>query len=436
MGGQERACDASSAVVFVVGLVAGTGCIIASKALYEVKSVGISGELEPFEPSVFLALLMFLGMVLALPLYLLQEFIKRVRAANDPELLAKLAAEPPVTCKMVASLFVPAACDVCSVVLLLAGLRVIPASAWSLLRGGCIVFVALMKHFVIKTPLTASMWVGVAIITLAVLLVGLSPMVPNGDSGRRLSEEAPSVLIGLLCTLGGTIMQAIQYGYEELVMSGDAPAPPWLLIGMEGVYGSLLVLTLVYPLAARIPGSDHGAFENVHNTMTQLHNEPVLVYLSAGFCITVFFLNSFSVLVTFMLSSVWHAILDNFRPISIWATQLVIYYVFSNGTHGEAWTNGSYLQLLGLAVMLYGTAVYNGTVRAPGMPAGEDLLSNNDIRSSPAIARSPLLTHPPEMSVGVGGGMVGSPYSKRPELGDPMGRGDPGGLTDRLYVAA
>ena len=55
-----------------------------------------------------------------------------------------------------------------------------------------------------------------------------------------------------------------------------------------------------------------------------------------------------------MLSSVWHAILDNFRPISIWATQLAIFSL-TDGAHGEAWTRASYAQLVGLVVMLLGT---------------------------------------------------------------------------------
>ena len=121
-------------------------------------------------------------------------------------------------------------------------------------------------------------------------------------------------------------------------------APPWLLIGMEGFFGTILSVCVVYPLAIYLPGADHGSIESLSNTITMLNNNPVLLQLSIFFCITVFILNSFSVLVTFMLSSVWHAILDNFRPITIWATQLVIYSL-SGGTHGESWSRGSYLQV-------------------------------------------------------------------------------------------
>lgn len=46
------------------------------------------------------------------------------------------------------------------------------------------------------------------------------------------------------------------------------------------------------------------------------------------FCLLVFILNSFSVLVTYMMSSVWHAILDNFRPITIWIVELLMFYFF------------------------------------------------------------------------------------------------------------
>ena len=73
---------------------------------------------------------------------------------------------------------------------------------------------------------------------------------------------------------------------------------------------------------------------------------------------TIFFYNLLAVLVTFQLSSVWHAILDNFRPITVWVTDLVIFY-YINQRFGEKWTQYSYLQIAGMAVLLYGTAIYN-----------------------------------------------------------------------------
>ena len=67
--------------------------------------------------------------------------------------------------------------------------------------------------------------------------------------------------------------------------------------------------------------------------------------------------NLFAALVTFLLNSVWHAILDNFRPITVWTTNLFIFYVVSqSGDLGEPWTKWSYIQLTGMFVLFYGTA--------------------------------------------------------------------------------
>jgi len=152
-----------------------------------------------------------------------------------------------------------------------------------------------------------------------------------------------------------------------------------------------LVLVRQYPIAGMLPGADHGSLENVENTLTMLGNNATLRQLSICFCVLVFVLNSFSVLVTFMLSSVWHAILDNFRPISIWAVQIVLYYYVTDGQHGEPWGEGSFLQLIGLFVMLLGTAVYNGSFELPGLKSN-NLLSSNSKMASPALQRSPLVT--------------------------------------------
>ena len=75
--------------------------------------------------------------------------------------------------------------------------------------------------------------------------------------------------------------------------------------------------------------------------------------------------------------------------------------------------------------MLYGTAVYNGSVPLPGVrPADDDLLAEGDKMASPALSRSPLLTNN-RLDLGGGGGMQTSPYAQRERLpvADPMERG-------------
>ena len=169
----------------------------------------------------------------------------------------------------------------------------------------------------------------------------------------------------------GAFVQALQFVFEEKVMAADEDAvPPLLLIGMEGLWGTVLCLVVVYPLVYLLPGEDHGSYEDPFNTWAMFVNTPVIQYAFVIYFFAIFGYNLFAVLVTFALNSVWHAILDNFRPITVWLTDLCIYYVFTNGAYGETWTVYSYLQLLGMGVLLYGTAIYNaphaGSIRLRG----------------------------------------------------------------------
>ena len=251
----------------------------------------------------------------------------------------------------------------------------------------------------------------------------------NEDAGASGAADA---LFGVVITLAGTFVQSVQYTYEEKVMSGEISAPPWLLIGVEGVTGTLLSTFVLYPLVWFLPGDDHGSYEDPINTFTMVYNSPTILTLTVVFCGLVFVLNSFSVLVTYMMSSVWHAILDNFRPITIWVVQLSIYYCFDgreNG-YGEAWTSGSWLELGGMVLLLVGTAIYNGSLRVPGFASAPELLMDASTMSSPALSRSPLITRnrasPPLDTRG------GSPCS----ASRPRRRGGRGQEVRRCYVSA
>lgn len=138
----------------------------------------------------------------------------------------------------------------------------------------------------------------------------------------------------------------------------DIPAPPLLLIGMEGFWGTLFCLVVIYPLVYYLPGDDHGSYEDPFNTWYMIANSTTIQVSFMIYFSSIFFYNFFAVLVTFLLNSVWHAILDNFRPITVWVTDLVIFYYFAPSL-GEEWTVWSWIQVGGMGILLYGTAIYN-----------------------------------------------------------------------------
>lgn len=158
-------------------------------------------------------------------------------------------------------------------------------------------------------------------------------------------------------------------------------------LGAQGLWGTLLCTFILYPIAWFVPGSDHGHVEDPFNTYAMISNSATIQHVLVWYFAMVFLYNSFGVLVTYLLNSVWHAILDNFRPITVWGADLFIFYAISHGTFGEAWTTWSYLELAGLAILLFGTAVYNASVRLPCF----FYEPGTTVMATPMMARSPLI---------------------------------------------
>lgn len=139
---------------------------------------------------------------------------------------------------------------------------------------------------------------------------------------------------------------------------------------MEGLWGLLICVFILYPLAYYTPGSDHGSFENPYNTYAMISNSADVQYMFLVYYFAILLYNILACLVTYMLDSVWHAILDNFRPATVWGVDMLIFYFFSRA-FGEPWNQPwSFLQLLGMFVLLYGTAIYNapnaGSIKLTG----------------------------------------------------------------------
>ena len=226
-----------------------------------------------------------------------------------------------------------------------------------------------MKQHVLGDKLHSFQWVGIVWNVISVFMVGSTAILTGGgdgggdDSAAAEGEDGKdasnsTALLGVLLVLLGAFVQALQFVFEEKVLTMDVPAPPLLLIGMEGFWGTFFCLTVIYPVVYFLPGDDHGSYEDPFNTWYMIANSTTIQLAFAVYFFSIFFYNFFAVLVTFLLNSVWHAILDNFRPITVWVTDLVIFYYITPEL-GEHWTVFSWVQVCGMAVLLYGTAIYN-----------------------------------------------------------------------------
>jgi hypothetical protein len=164
--------------------------------------------------------------------------------------------------------------------------------------------------------------------------------------------------------------------FEERVMgedmiSDDVGDPAYLVVGLEGFWGTLLCIAVLYPITYFLPGDDNGSLESPFNA---LH----MVGSSHEIQVTLF----------------WYSILDLFRPGTVWGFDLFLYYSSWAGeqAYGEPWVAGcSTWQLLGLFMLLLSTAVYAEIIPLPSFlqpPKKQQRYSN--LQKSPG--RSPFLS--------------------------------------------
>ena len=268
---ESTTCSTAATITFFLALIAGTVSAFFCKAAYET-SVEIDGESKLFSKPIMMLLLMFASMIPAIFFWLLQQFF------TDPK------DRDTLTVKSMIILVIPCVCDLLCTLLLLVAQLYITASMWQMLRGSIICITALLKRFVLNHRLRRHMWIGVAIVTTAMAVVAAVPFLgPAAKDASGAPNNDPR--IGVVLVLIGCMAQGIQYVFEEKVMAVDN-VPPLVVIGFEGLWGTLLTLTVVYPLAAIIPGKDTGGvFESPADALKLISLSPLL-QVRNSFCTT------------------------------------------------------------------------------------------------------------------------------------------------------
>lgn len=245
----------------LIGLFAGTFSAIFCKAAYET-TVVYDGQTKLFAKPIFMLLLMFASMVPAIFFWLIQQATLKPKDRDT------------LTYRSMIILIIPCFCDLLCTLLLLVAQLYITASMWQMLRGSIICITAVLKRFVLNHRLRTHMWYGVFIITASMTVVASVPFFTPDTSGKAGTDKDPR--IGVVLVILGCFAQGVQYVFEEKVMAVDN-VPPLVVIGFEGMWGTLLTLLFVYPLAYAIPGSDvGGVYENPWDAIAMIKSSPFL----------------------------------------------------------------------------------------------------------------------------------------------------------------
>jgi len=401
---------AVGAASFLLGLLTGTGSTLTTKVIYSLSSLDSYGNVKKFEKPQTTTWAMFLGMIWALPAYAITQMGKPTKITEETmplnwggkskEDLEKEVRWYGCTKRTLLMLAIPSMFDLAGTALAQLGLMYCTVSLYQLVRCGVMVIVAFLRVTVLKEPFHNYQWAGLGLNTFAMLMVSSTSFF----GGREITEGAggrdPRIGVGFL--LLSCCVQGSQYVFEEVMMKNNA-AHPLLVVGMEGFWGTVLMPIFIFPITYYLPGPDGGSLENIGDSWVMIKNSPTVMWVLIIFIINVFFYNVFCCYVTYLLSAVWHAILDNFRPVTVWTTDLLFYYVFFHGAFGETWTRWSWLQLGGMFMLFFGTAVFDKTIKLPCIDysAEHDILEAEGAPvSSGFLTKSPLLTRSPRRDLG------------------------------------
>jgi NADH:ubiquinone oxidoreductase subunit 6 (subunit J) len=130
---------------------------------------------------------------------------------------------------------------------------------------------------------------------------------------------------------------------------------PYLIVGGEGVWGTIGVAFLFMPICQWLPGGEgDGLHEDTLDTLVMLGQSKILLPLTLVYVIAVLIVDVFSMLLTDMANAVMRLIVQSGRKLFVWIFEIVFYYTCNRPKGiGVGWSRGSWLELAGFVVRLF-----------------------------------------------------------------------------------
>ncbi|KAF8610843.1 hypothetical protein BDV93DRAFT_517936 [Ceratobasidium sp. AG-I] len=315
---------------------------------------------------------------------------------------AKVQANPALTGRKVLYLWLPAFCDLTGTTLMNVGLLYTPVSIYQMTRGALVLWVGLLSVIFLRRHLYLYQWISLFVVMAGVSLVGLSgSLIKNvvGDQpgeaihafmnsvARSIAPEEPepaTVFAGILFVLFAQLFTATQFVIEEKIMKNYS-IDPLMAVGWEGFFGTVSVF-LCMPFLALF--ASKSPFFDFPRGWHQIIDHPNVMMASIFIMFSISSFNFFGLSVTYRVSATARSTTDTCRTLGIWIVSLGL------GWERLAWPY-SVLQVLGFALLVYGTFLFNNLVEPPAFirPAtrGSDAVAvENDEESRALLAEQHL----------------------------------------------
>lgn len=276
-------------------------------------------------------------------------------------------------------LALPACCDVTATTLMNVGLLFVAASIYQMTRGALVLFVGLFSVLFLRRKLYLYQWSALVIVVLGVAIVGLAGAIGSNTSAapqhnslihtglhviRTAGSEANVVahrpeslqtVLGVLMIAAAQIFTATQFVLEEWILENYA-LEPLKVVGWEGVFGfivTIISMIILHVKVGQTPTGKHGYFD-VQGGWNDIVEHKGIAITSILIMISIGGFNFFGLSVTRSVSATARSTIDTSRTLFIWMISL-----------GLGWETFKWLQILGFALLVYGTFLFNDIVQPP-----------------------------------------------------------------------
>ncbi|GEM09544.1 integral membrane protein, nucleotide-sugar transporter [Rhodotorula toruloides] len=247
--------------------------------------------------------------------------------------------------------WLPAVCDILGTTFMSIGLLFIPVSVYQMLRGALVLWVGLFSVLFLHRRLTRAQWIALGVIMLGVGIVGAASLIqdknPAAQPEAESAEKDVSPLVGVGLVLLAQVFTASQFVLEERIMEHHS-VEPLLAAGYEGISGLITTLSglfLIYRFYGSTPAGKGGYFDAPEGWHQIIEHRSVWT-TSIVIAISIALFN--------FVSATSRSTIDSCRTLLIWVVSLAL-----------GWESFVFLQVIGFALLVYGTFVHNGILAFP-----------------------------------------------------------------------
>ena len=367
------------AMLMLIGF--GTVSVTMSKVLVTTKTMGFPPDertpqyeayLEKgptkFSKSFSVTFIMFIGMSLSYPTWVVWMYFQAKRKGEEfkyPERKWYQFFYPAI----------PAITDCTATTLSMYALSYVSASTDSMLSGSQIIFTALLSFFFLKKKIWAYQILAIFCAILSLVLIGIAEL----GSGDSVSGTTAQRTIGIILIIVAFFVQSIQNVFLEKILDGLNPLE---IVGLQGLWGIVIVLGICIPIAYVIPGSEYRkgidsngnaltSFESIVDTFHRLGESAKLSALYWSYLFILFFFNIGVITVINFTTALNFTIVSSVKSLLVWIIFLIVgAIVGEEGREGqyeyaEMWTKWSWSQLIGFMMNLVATTINNRFVELP-----------------------------------------------------------------------